>query len=154
MASLMDLFPGGALVDVLGKVIDRVIPDKAAAQQAKDALAKAQNDEDFQAEMGQIKINLAQINSGNWFVAGPRPAIMWVCAGALFLAYIPMEVMQTFLWSWQCISIMSHAADPAKVVLPAFPDLGISAILGLLVPLLGLGTMRTIEKYTKSQGNR
>lgn len=45
------------ILEAAGKVIDRVVPDKAAAQKAKDELAAETQKEDFQLALQQILVN-------------------------------------------------------------------------------------------------
>jgi hypothetical protein len=53
------------------------------------------------------------------------------------LYYIPMAVMGTGLWVWACIE--------AGALVPR-PELGTGEIIGLVISLLGMGSLRTTEK--------
>jgi len=121
-----------ALVPALGTVVDRMIPDKAAAQRAKDdmeaALVKAAND----AAMAQVEVNKIEAGHASVFVAGWRPAIGWVCAAALAWAFIVAPVA-----SW------SLAAFGIKETLPAIST---DNLFELVLAMLGLGGLRTFEK--------
>lgn len=57
---LLELFVGEAK-----EVIDRVVPDKAAAQAAKDALDAKKTDNGFQLATQQILANIEEIKSGH-----------------------------------------------------------------------------------------
>ena len=134
-APLVALIP--ALGTAMGTLIDRLIPDKAAAQRAKDdmeaALVKAANE----AALAQVEVNKIEAAHPSVFVAGWRPAIGWVCAASMALYYIPMAVMGTGLWVWACIE--------AGALVPR-PELGTGEIIGLVISLLGMGSLRTTEK--------
>lgn len=135
-----------ALLEIGKTVIDRVIPDKAAAEKAKQELTAAVADRDFQLQMVQASTNLEEAKNPSLWVSGWRPAIGWVCALSLALIYWPKAVFLTGVWTWQAWAIIAAAADPAHVALPQFPDLGLTDLLGLLLSLLGIGGMRTVEK--------
>lgn len=126
-----------ALVPALGTLVDRLIPDRAAAEKAKAemeaALVKASNE----AALAQVEVNKIEAAHSSVFVAGWRPAIGWVCAAAMALYYIPMALVGTGLWAWACIQ--------AGAIVPR-PEMGIVEIIGLVTSLLGMGTLRTTEK--------
>lgn len=138
---MIDLNPFRPIVDIVGKVIDRVIPDKVAAERAKQEFAAAQQGQEFQLMLEQIKVNLEEAKSTNWFVAGWRPAVGWV--GAVGFGYATvLEPLLRFL---------------AKVGLNyagAFPELDVGLLLTTLGGLLGLGTLRTVEKLKDVENKR
>jgi len=82
-----------ALVPALGTLVDRLIPDKAAAERAKAdmeaALVKAANE----AAMAQGEVNKIEAGHSSVFVAGWRPFIGWVCGAALAWAFIVGPVL-------------------------------------------------------------
>lgn len=121
-----------ALVPALGTLVDRLIPDRAAAERAKAdmeaALVKAANE----AAMAQVEVNKIEAGHSSVFVAGWRPAIGWVCAAALAWAFIVAPVA-----SW------TMAALGVKETLPA---IGTDNLFELVLAMLGLGGLRTFEK--------
>lgn len=133
----------------IGTILDRVIPDPAAAAEAKlKVLTLAQEGElakenaDLQVQLGQIDINKIDAASGNRFNSGWRPFTGWVCGGSLALVYIPKAIFLSVLWAYQAWS-MIHAGGST---LPPYPDLGVTDLIGLLGALLGMSTLRTIDK--------
>ena len=135
MAPLLALIP--ALLPALGTLIDRLIPDKVAAEKAKleieTQLVASAND----AAMAQVEVNKIEAGHATVFVAGWRPFIGWVCGVALALYYIPMFIIGMALWIWACLE--------AGQLVPR-PELGIAEIIGLVMAMLGLGGLRTLEK--------
>jgi hypothetical protein len=121
-----------ALVPALGTLVDRLIPDKAAAQRAKDdmeaALVKAGNE----AALAQVEVNKIEAAHSSVFVAGLRPAIGWVCAAALAWAFIVAPVA-----AW------GMAVFGVRETLPA---IGTDNLFELVLAMLGLGGLRTFEK--------
>ena len=130
MAPLLALIP--ALVPALGTLIDRLIPDRAAAERAKAemeaALVKAGNE----AAMAQVEVNKIEAGHATVFVAGWRPAIGWVCAAALAWAFIVAPVA-----TW------GMAVFGVRETLPA---IGTDNLFELVLAMLGLGGLRTFEK--------
>lgn len=126
-----------ALVPALGTLVDRLIPDRAAAERAKAdmeaALVKAANE----AALAQVEVNKIEAGHSSVFVAGWRPFIGWVCGAALALYYIPMFIIGMGLWVWACLE--------AGAMVPR-PELGVAEIIGLVMAMLGLGGLRTFEK--------
>ena len=121
-----------ALVPALGTLVDRLIPDKAAAQRAKDdmeaALVKAANE----AALAQVEVNKIEAGHSSVFVAGWRPAIGWVCAAGLAWAFVLAPVA-----SWGLV------ISGVKAELPSIQT---DYLLELVVAMLGMGGLRTFEK--------
>lgn len=126
-----------ALLPALGTLIDRLIPDRAAAEKAKAEMEAELIRASNEAALAQVEVNKIEAAHSSVFVAGWRPAIGWVCAAAMALYYIPMALVGTGLWAWACIQ--------AGVIVPR-PEMGIVEIIGLVTSLLGMGTLRTTEK--------
>lgn len=131
--------PISIALDIGGKVIDRLWPDPAARDAAKLELLKmqqtgelAQLAADTDLAKGQLEINAEEAKSANVFVAGWRPFIGWVCGMAFAYHFIVQPLLAFGL-----------AAFGHKVDLPAFDMFTLSQVL---LGMLGLGTMRTIEK--------
>jgi hypothetical protein len=132
----------GGLVESVGKVVtDLVTTDKERLQ-----LALQDKELDQRGDLAQIEVNKVEAQSAHLFVSGGRPAAIWVCVAALFMAYIPKCFVLTALWTWQAIVLVQawNGGQPVPV-LPAFPELGVMDILGLLGSLLGVGWMRHKE---------
>ena len=140
MAPIIGLI-AGPILDIAGKIFDRVIPDKAAAEKAKLDFAATMQAQEFQLALEQIKVNLEEAKSTNWFIAGWRPFVGWVGASGFAYATV-LEPILRFL---------------ATVVFDyqgTFPVLDIGLLLTTLGGLLGLGTMRTVEKVKGGESNR
>lgn len=142
MPGLMDIL-GGDIVATVGKVVtDLVTTDKERLQ-----LGLEDKKLDLQGDTEQNEINKAEAQTGKFWVAGWRPGIGWVGVVALACAYIPKCVMLTGIWSYQAILVVSTwKAGTPMPGLPTFPDLGITDLIGILMPMLGIGYMRHKEK--------
>jgi hypothetical protein len=127
------------LLKPIFSIIDKVIPDPAAAAAAKLQAMQLQATKEGAELEANVRLSLAQTDvnkveaaSNSLFVAGWRPAVGWICAAALGFKYIggPLLVMaaQTF----------NH-----PLTLPAIDS---GELMPLLLGMLGLGGLRTIEK--------
>lgn len=143
----------GGIASLVKGIMDRVSPDPAAAAAAKlevDKLEQAGHFKDLDvalaASQGQTDINKQEASSSSFFVAGWRPGVGWVGVVGLALAFWPKAMVLTGIWLYQAIYIIDHTTDVTHLVVPAFPDLGVTDLIGLLGSLLGFGVLRTIDK--------
>lgn len=155
----MSLDPISAVLSIGESLITRLFPDPAQQAQERLKLAEmaqkgdlAQLNAHVQLMLGQIEINKAEASHKSIFVAGWRPACGWVAATGLAVAFIPKALFLTFIWVWHCILIF-NATDVSisAVNLPAFPELGVSDLIGLLGAMLGVGVMRSFDKTKGTQ---
>jgi len=135
----MALDPISILLEIGGKVIDRIFPDPTAAASAKLELLKmqqtgelAQLAADTELAKGQIKINEAEAASSSLFIGGWRPFVGWACGGA-------------FAWNW--IGLPIARLIGVLVDHPvALAQADMTEMLPVLLGMLGLGGMRSWEK--------
>ena len=121
-----------ALLPALSTLIDRMIPDRAAAEKAKAEmeaeLIKASNE----AALAQVEVNKIEAGHSSIFVAGWRPSIGWVCAAGLAWAFVVAPVA-----SWALVVLGVRAELPA---------IHTDYLLELVLAMLGIGGLRTFEK--------
>ena len=86
-----------SVLSIGSTILDRVIPDTNARNAAKEELARAINEQDFQLALEQIKVNEAEASSDNLFKSGWRPAIGWVCGIAFSLHFVFFPILDWFL---------------------------------------------------------
>ena len=110
-----------AIVPIVGKILDRVLPDKAQNDAAKQHLAELQLSGQLAEVTGQLDIDKAEAASSSGFTSGWRPAIGWVCALGLFSQFV---VRPFAMWIW-----------PNS----AFPSLDLSTLMTLIFAMLGIG---------------
>ena len=125
-----------ALIDTIfgtiSSVLDKVIPDANAREKAKEELQRSLNDQDFQIALEQIKVNLAEAQSESFFKSGWRPSVGWICSIAFGLHFVILPLFNYF--------IMLCGQQP--ILVPFQMDTLLTVLLGLL----GMGTLRTVEK--------
>ena len=124
--------PISAALDIGGKLIDRLWPDPTQAAAAKLELLKLQQSGDLAQITGQMDINKAEAQNASVFVSGWRPFIGWVCGSALAYQYLLRPLA------------MGIAASVGHPIAP-LPGLD-SNLWELMFGMLGIGTLRTVEK--------
>lgn len=122
-------------------IINKVVPDKAAAAAAVATLNQMQLQGALQDELLQLQavtvaqsdVNKVEAASSNWWVAGWRPYVGWVCGTGLAISCIIAPMAE-----W----LAALAGHPVT-----FPHLNDPLLQGTLAGMLGLGHVtRTIEK--------
>lgn len=122
----MALDPVTAGLDLANTVVNKIWPDKSEQERAQLAAAVS-------IVQGQLEVNKAEASNPSVFVSGARPFIMWICGVGLAMQFLVSPLLQ---WG---------AAMFGKVVV--LPPLDMGTLLTLLLGMLGLGGMRTFEKF-------
>lgn len=93
----------------------------------------------------QVEMNIKEAESPSLFKSGWRPFIGWTAAVAILYSYI----LQPLLWWVIKIYIVFKMPDitpeQMEVLKPVVLDTG--ALFNLALSMLGIGTLRTYEKY-------
>lgn len=126
MSFITKLFMGSAAqpIDAIGNAIDKVFTSDQEKLEAKAVLQKLA----MEPQILQAEINKIEASHRSLFVAGWRPALGWVCAAGLLFPFLINPVIQWFTGEQG-------------------PDLPLDAINELIFALLGLGALRTAEKF-------
>lgn len=127
---LLALLP--TLLPLLGDVLDRVVPDQAAAAKARVELESKLMEAAVAQSAQQAATNQAEAGHVSIFVAGWRPFIGWVCGAGLAWAFLLAPLLAWML--------------PAMGVVAVMPVLQIDYLMELVVAMLGLGALRSFEK--------
>jgi hypothetical protein len=129
----MPLDPVSAVLDIGGKLIDRLWPDPAQADAAKLELFKLQQSGELTQMTGQLEINKVEAASSSVFVAGWRPFIGWTCGAALVYTFLLYPLLQ-----W--LAALLHPNMPIPVLV------NMDMLWELMFGMLGFGGLRTFEK--------
>jgi hypothetical protein len=126
------------LLPLISGVLGKIIPDAGQAAQVNAELQKAlieqQGEIDkaiAEAAKSQNEVNLAEAQSPSIFVSGWRPAVGWCCAAGFTYATILQPILGWF-------------AAMAGITTP--PIVESTILMTTLGGMLGLGSMRTVEK--------
>lgn len=119
-----------AVTDIVGRFLPENKEERAKAErqiQAKltEHLAKI--------DLAQLDINKQEAAHRSIFVAGWRPFIGWACGFALAWTYVVTPILQFTL------AQTGHLVD--------LPAMDMSQMMPVLMGMLGLGGLRTFEKY-------
>lgn len=136
----MALDPVTAVLDIGGKLIDRLWPDPAQRDAAKLKLFEMNQNGDLaklaaetDLAKGQLAINQEEAKNPRLFVSGWRPWVGWV-SGAAFAYAAILEPVARFV------------AAVAFGYKGAFPVIDTALTMQVLFGILGLGGLRTWEK--------
>jgi hypothetical protein len=121
-----------ALLPALGTLVDRLIPDRAAAEKAKAEMEAELIRVGNEAALAQVEVNKVEAAHSSVFVAGWRPSIGWVCAAGLAWAFVVAPVAS---WALMVLGV--------KAELPAIQ---FDHLFELVLAMLGIGGLRTFEK--------
>lgn len=138
------------LVGPITSLLDKVIPDKDKARQlAHDVTILVESNVHAQM-MAQNAVNEAQAQHGSIFVAGARPAIMWICGAGLAWNFVIQPIIMWIAFMIpQCPVIDGNFVYSQGFCAPDLsgaPQLDIAELTTILLGMLGLGTMRSYEK--------
>lgn len=128
----MDITGIGSAVSSVVNFVSKWFPDKTQEQQNQFILEFTQLQGELNAQAAQTDIDKTEAGSASVFVAGWRPFIGWICGAGC-------------AWNWIGISLVHTVAALFHYQVDLQPA-SISEMMGLLLPMLGLGSMRTIEK--------
>lgn len=119
------------LLEMGKSIIGRLFPDPAEAAKAELELLKMTQDGDLKQIIGQLEINAKEAAHPSIFVAGWRPAFGWCGAAGFLYATIgqPLLAWLAQVKGW-----------------PAPPTINIDLLWVVVTGLLGIGTLRSVEK--------
>jgi len=119
---MLDKLIGPAL-----NVIDKLVPDRAAAAEAKAELQKLIVETDRDLRIAQTEVNRQEAAHKSLFVAGWRPGVGWVCVIGLAVNVIIIPMLPAH-WGF---------VPQTDVLMP------------LVLGMLGMGGMRSFEKMNR-----
>jgi hypothetical protein len=123
-----------AVLPLVKDVIGSFLPEDPKKRAEAERKIEAQLSEHLaKIDMAQLEVNKTEAAHRSIFVAGWRPFVGWACGVSL-------------AWSYICQPILTFALVQAGygVELPA---LDMSQMMPVLMGMLGLGGLRSFEKY-------
>lgn len=132
-----------AVLEIGGRLLDKIIPDPAEKAKAQLELLRLQQegafkelDAQLQISLAQTKINEIEAAQSNPFNSGWRPAAGWACVAGLGYEFLLRPVLP-----W----VLTVAGVDAVPPLPSLDGV----LFELLFGMLGLGTLRTADKWKR-----
>jgi len=122
-----------ALVTAAIGLIDKWIPDADKKAELAQDLATLAEKQAHEIALAQIEVNKEEAKSQGIFKGGWRPGLAWVCVAA-FAWHFVLQPISIFL-------IALYGVD-----IPPLPQFDMDTLMTVLLGMLGLGTMRTVER--------
>ena len=123
-----------ALIGPILGLLDKVVPDASERAKLAHEIATMAERQAHEIALAQIEVNKIEAVSESIFKSGWRPALGWVCGAAFAYHFVgqPIIVFMVALFGY---------------TIPTLPEFDMTSLLTVLGGLLGLGTLRTFEKY-------
>ena len=117
-----------SLLPVASKLLDKFIVDKDLKEKLAHEIATMAEKHAQELALAQIKVNQEEAK-GNWFQSSWRPLIGWISGLSLGINYLISPICAGF-------GIIIPQAD-------------MTVMMPLLLGMLGIGGMRSFEKFKK-----
>ena len=121
-----------AVTDVIGRFLPE---DKEKRAKAERDIEKQLTNSLAKIDLAQLDINKTEAGHRSVFVAGWRPFIGWSCGIALCYSYVVQPIL---------VFILAQTG-----YLVELPRMDLGEMMPVLMGLLGLGGLRTFEKFKK-----
>ena len=121
-----------AVTDVVGRFLPE---DKEKRAKAERDIKKQLTNSLAKIDLAQLSINKTEAAHRSVFVAGWRPFIGWSCGIALCYSYVVQPIL---------VFILAQTG-----YLVELPRMDLGEMMPVLMGMLGLGGLRTFEKFKK-----
>jgi len=121
-----------AVTDVIGRFLPE---DKEKRAKAERDIEKQLTNSLAKIDLAQLDINKTEAGHRSMFVAGWRPFIGWSCGIALCYSYVVQPIL---------VFILAQTG-----YLVELPRMDLGEMMPVLMGMLGLGGLRTFEKFKK-----
>ena len=131
MSFLGKIFASSAAqpIEAVGNVLDKLFTSDDEKLDKKLLFARLAQE----PSIAQIELNKVEAQHKSRFTSGWRPFIGWVCGIALLYNFIVRDIVSYIL-----------IINNPEAVLP--PELAMTHLMTVLMGMLGLGSLRTVEK--------
>ncbi|ANS05797.1 hypothetical protein [uncultured Mediterranean phage] len=123
------------ILPIAETVIDRVVPDKNAKARALQDLEHMLVEAETKGQLAQIEVNKIEAASRSVWTSGWRPFIGWSCGFAMAYAYVVQPIL---------VFVLAQSG-----YLIDLPRVELGEMMPILLGMLGLGGLRSFEKYKK-----
>lgn len=122
------------LINPISSLLDKFVPDADEKAKLAHEIATMAERQAHEIALAQNEVNKAEAASGSTFKGGWRPFIGWTC-GVAFAYHFVLQPLLIFV------------AIVAGADMPELPEFEMDSLLTVLAGLLGLGGLRTFEKF-------
>lgn len=123
-----------ALIPSVVSLLDKFIPDTAEKARLAHEIAMLAERQAHELALSQLEVNKAEAASTSIFKGGWRPFIGWTCGTAFAYHFVLQPVL---------VFILVAIGEPV----PDLPKFEMDALMTVLFGMLGLGGLRTFEKF-------
>ncbi len=123
-----------ALIGPVTGLLDKFVEDKDQKNALAHEIATLAEKQAHEAAIAQVEVNKAEAQHRSIFVAGWRPFVGWVCGLALAYHFV-------------LAPIILFATAIAGIEIPKLPSFDMETLTTVLLGMLGLGGLRSFEKY-------
>lgn len=127
------------LIGPISGLLDKFVADKDLKEQLAHDISTMAERHSHEIITAQIEVNKEEAKHRSLFVSGWRPAVGWTCTLALLSNFILIPMTNFIL-----------ALVESEIVIPL---IDVSTMMPVLMGMLGLGTMRTVEKINQVERN-
>ena len=124
------------LISPISSILDKFIPDADERARLAHEIATMAERQAHELALAQIDVNKAEAASSSVFKGGWRPFIGWTC-GAAFAYHFVLQPLAVF--------VLVSIGEPV----PELPRFEMDALMTVLFGMLGLGGLRTFEKFKR-----
>lgn len=122
------------LISPVSDLLKKVVPDTSQRAELAHEIATMAENHAQEIALAQIAVNQAEASSGSIFVGGWRPFVGWTCGVALAYHFVGQPIIM--------FAVAMFGLD-----LPTLPEFDMGSLLTVLMGMLGLGGLRTFEKF-------
>tara|TARA_R100000388_G_C7240022_1_gene160616 strand:- start:1262 stop:1657 length:396 start_codon:yes stop_codon:yes gene_type:complete len=115
-------------------LLDKFIEDKDQKNALAHEIATLAEKQAHEAQLAQIEVNKAEAQHRSIFVSGWRPFIGWTCGVAL-------------AWHFVISPLILFTTAIVGIKIPELPSFDMETLTTILLGMLGLGSLRSFEKY-------
>jgi len=123
-----------ALIGPVTGLLDKFVEDKDQKAALAHEISTMADRHAQQLALAQVEVNKAEAASGSVWKGGWRPFVGWVC-GTAFAYHFVIQPLAIFV-------VAAYGME-----IPALPEFDMGQLMTVLMGMLGLGGLRSFEKY-------
>ncbi len=123
-----------ALIGPVTGLLDKFVEDKDQKAALAHEISTMADRHAQELALAQVEVNKAEAASNSVWKGGWRPFVGWVC-GAAFAYHFVIQPLAIFV-------VAAYGME-----IPALPEFDMGQLMTVLMGMLGLGGLRSFEKY-------
>ena len=123
-----------ALIGPVTGLLDKFVEDKDQKAALAHEISTMADRHAQELALAQVEVNKAEAASGSVWKGGWRPFVGWVC-GTAFAYHFVIQPLPIFV-------VAAYGME-----IPALPEFDMGQLMTVLMGMLGLGGLRSFEKY-------